>query len=907
MDCNDLRDNNNCKTIATTEFNNLLITETLKVPKKRINQKEIGRGGKMNKLLSGKNIASGSISNVLNPLNRKRTARGKARQFLPSNSSHFHYGGGALSSVSATNMLSVSQTSIGHHNINMVGATGGHTEHNLHDLNSSQGSEDDLALEKKIVLCSAKDKFILMQDICVMCGSLGRDKEACLIACVQCGQCYHPYCANVNLSKTMLQKGWRCLDCTVCEGCGQKNDEARLILCDECDISYHIYCMNPPLDAVPNGNWKCKWCAVCQKCGRNSPGKNSTWLNGFLECGPCASQTQCFVCSQNYNDNELIIQCINCERWLHGACDSIRSEEEAQIFNEIDYYCMICRLDHNMNGGYQQQQQQHYHPFQISNKNLFNDGNQKQATTASSQFPSFVNFKNTLNFNNNVSNKHYSGNGVSNVNGISVLNSSYDTITTSNVTAATSSVGNNLSTNSANEVSFDVSDNVFWIDGVCVNEHGFNMIRSLTTEIKRKRKMRSDATVATNTTSAATSSVGGSDTLNNHNVIVNNSCEGAVNFTTNAVGTTEEIPTPPTYKDGMVWFGEDGSQPEGFSISTNDEGVNILRKKRQRNLQKLGIGGFNVRARGIRKENNDEQHHQQHTCEQQSQQLFSNGGGELIQHIPETEKKKKLIRKKAKTKLSESYPAYLQEAFFGKSLLDNKETEIDFNGTESSDDDNLLMFKSSTISETTTNATITTTGNTTTATAAATMASIMINNENLQNNQYPAATIQMQHIQQQQSSPTNVNQMSALETNNKSLNTLLHKNSNNEKQLFQEELQMKHKLLAEQMQRIAVNVNESRQGTNNILNNPSAAVPNADNGVVSSTTMVSPADVLPLGAMTNEMLSTGNNHEVSNILMEGSSCNHLPQQQQQPFGTVKAPGPPQQLLSTKSISKTDFG
>lgn len=63
----------------------------------------------------------------------------------------------------------------------------------------------------------------------------------------------------VQVNRVILQKGWRCLDCTVCEGCGQRNDEARLILCDECDVSFHIYCMDPPLDSVPHGTWKCKW------------------------------------------------------------------------------------------------------------------------------------------------------------------------------------------------------------------------------------------------------------------------------------------------------------------------------------------------------------------------------------------------------------------------------------------------------------------------------------------------------------------------------------------------------------------------------------------------------------------------------------------------------------------------
>lgn len=65
-----------------------------------------------------------------------------------------------------------------------------------------------------------------------------------------------------QVTKVVLGKGWRCLDCTVCEGCGERNDEARLVLCEDCDISYHIYCMNPPLDHVPSGVWRCKWCVL---------------------------------------------------------------------------------------------------------------------------------------------------------------------------------------------------------------------------------------------------------------------------------------------------------------------------------------------------------------------------------------------------------------------------------------------------------------------------------------------------------------------------------------------------------------------------------------------------------------------------------------------------------------------
>lgn len=54
------------------------------------------------------------------------------------------------------------------------------------------------------------------------------------------------------------------------------------------------------------------------------------------------------------------------------------------------------------------------------------------------------------------------------------------------------------------------------------------------------------------------------------------------------------------YKEGMIWTKDDGPPPEGFTIIPMENGISVLRRKRQRNLQKLGIGGFLVRMRGVR-------------------------------------------------------------------------------------------------------------------------------------------------------------------------------------------------------------------------------------------------------------------------------------------------------------------
>lgn len=71
-------------------------------------------------------------------------------------------------------------------------------------------------------------------------------------------------------------------------------------------------------------------CAVCQYCGATDPGTNSVWQQNYSMCGPCYSLTTCPVCDEPYADAELIIQCSNCDRWLHASDDAINTEDEAE-------------------------------------------------------------------------------------------------------------------------------------------------------------------------------------------------------------------------------------------------------------------------------------------------------------------------------------------------------------------------------------------------------------------------------------------------------------------------------------------------------------------------------------------------------------------------------------------------
>ncbi|EDV36256.1 uncharacterized protein Dana_GF12873 [Drosophila ananassae] len=458
---------------------------------------------------------------VMSQINKKRSTRGKGRQL-------------ALPSISS-------------------------------DRCPNRNMDTDLTSDKKMLLCSARDKYILTQDICVMCGSLGIESDSAMITCAQCGQCYHPYCAGVKPSRGILQKGWRCLDCTVCEGCGKKNDEARLLLCDECDISYHIYCVNPPLETVPTGNWKCSFCTLCQKCGRNPTEKSEFGDSNMPECPPCASQSACNVCKSAYANGEMIIQCEHCELWSHFLCDTVNAQLTIDHYDSNIYKCLKCRS---------------------ASKSLLSLMESKHGDALGSGLQAHLS-KTSLN-------ATLAGSGLD-VKGLPDRN---------NMTLAS-------------EMSEVAPEALHWIDGVCLSESGLGMIKSLSTEIKRKRKMRQT---------------------------MGNGKDGQAE-------AAEEAQSE-KYKDGMVWDGTENAIPEGFTISTNDEGVHILRKKRQRNLQKLGIGGFSVRNRGLKKDSEEA------------------AAADQLNALMIMDKKKKIIRKKQKNKLIEAYPVYLQEAFFGKPLLE---------------------------------------------------------------------------------------------------------------------------------------------------------------------------------------------------------------------------------------------
>ncbi|XP_041421719.1 histone-lysine N-methyltransferase 2C isoform X3 [Xenopus laevis] len=440
---------------------------------------------------------------------------------------------------------------------------------------SSYKEEEETSMHNTVVLFSRSDKFTLNQDMCLVCGSFGQGAEGRLLACSQCGQCYHPYCVSIKITKVILRKGWRCLECTVCEACGKATDPGRLLLCDDCDISYHTFCLDPPLQTVPKGGWKCKWCVSCTNCKAITPGLRCEWQNNYTQCAPCSSLSTCPVCCQNYIEEELILQCRQCSRWSHASCQNLNTEAEVELAADSGFDCVACK------------------PYVITKEDI-------EPTTDAQIVPK---------------------------------TRESDLLKT------------------------------FTQDGVCLTESGLSQLQSLTITVQRKKRSKPKLKLK----------------------IINQ----------NSVAVLQTPPYPQSEHsrdeemddsrevDLMDCDVKSDSSPEREPIDDDSKGTEALDglKKRKRKPYRPGIGGFMVRQRSRTGQGKSRRSLSRKDSSGSVSELLPGKDESWNEHLPETpvddcipgcdgtEKIKKRYRKK-KNKLEETFPAYLQEAFFGRNLLD---------------------------------------------------------------------------------------------------------------------------------------------------------------------------------------------------------------------------------------------
>ncbi|XP_041698131.1 histone-lysine N-methyltransferase 2C isoform X4 [Coregonus clupeaformis] len=445
--------------------------------------------------------------------------------------------------------------------------------------------EEENAMHNTVVIFSSNDSFTLKQDMCVVCGSFGLGAEGRLLACAQCGQCYHPFCVGIKITKVVLNKGWRCLECTVCEACGQATDPGRLLLCDDCDISYHTYCLDPPLQNVPKDSWKCKWCVSCTQCGATSPGRRCEWQNNYTQCAPCASLATCPFCLQDYSEGEIVVQCRQCDRWIHGSCQGLHSEEDVEKAADSSFDCTMCRVHK-------------------TSKALVSKASEPAVMTQ------FVTKAKEM-----------------------------DLVRT------------------------------YTQDGVCLTESGLCQLQSLSAPASRRRKPKPKLKLKIINQNSVAVLQAPLDLLSEHS-------------------RDEDMEDHRETDLSLDCEGKSDSSPEREPAEDKSKGADDS-KKRKRKPYRPGIGGFMVRQRsrpgqGLGKGLSLGKAKRSLSRKDSSGSVSEpptgkeEGWGEVLPDTPldETppglevpEKIKKRYRKK-KTKLEEAFPTYLQEAFFGKDLLD---------------------------------------------------------------------------------------------------------------------------------------------------------------------------------------------------------------------------------------------
>lgn len=55
-------------------------------------------------------------------------------------------------------------------------------------------------------------------------------------------------------------------------------------------------------------------CVSCMECGTTTPGIGCQWQDNYTKCGPCASSEICPICTMEYNESDICVECLTCYR-----------------------------------------------------------------------------------------------------------------------------------------------------------------------------------------------------------------------------------------------------------------------------------------------------------------------------------------------------------------------------------------------------------------------------------------------------------------------------------------------------------------------------------------------------------------------------------------------------------------
>lgn len=233
------------------------------------------------------------------------------------------------------------------------------------DSNSSSESGDELTSQMGPGPVDSQESEVDRPDaVCRVCSGdrlknkLGNPEA--LVHCASCEKSGHLSCLDltVDMMPHIRKYSWHCTDCKLCAQCNDTADEDKMLFCDMCDRGYHIYCVG--LRKVPEGRWHCQECAVCASCAARDPGGTEEhqatqslaspdntpskvdapqWQHEFKKgdkgtrlyvrtlCVPCSKLWRkgrycrlCWKCFTNQPEEEGLINCSICDRWMHADC-----------------------------------------------------------------------------------------------------------------------------------------------------------------------------------------------------------------------------------------------------------------------------------------------------------------------------------------------------------------------------------------------------------------------------------------------------------------------------------------------------------------------------------------------------------------------------------------------------------
>lgn len=181
--------------------------------------------------------------------------------------------------------------------------------------------------------------------------------------CSGCEKVYHTQCLDTPYTKTSFRNIWRCPDCPRCDNC--LGTQGKFFRCTECNCVYHERCMDLNVTPAPCKQWKCEMCAVCYHCKITALEGGVKWNENVTKCNSCDSKWKkgeyCPVCEKFWfskkgrqsrteqrlrRDDDDMIQCDKCEKWVHFSCDTnMKQAGWSSLKNNesIKYFCPSCR------------------------------------------------------------------------------------------------------------------------------------------------------------------------------------------------------------------------------------------------------------------------------------------------------------------------------------------------------------------------------------------------------------------------------------------------------------------------------------------------------------------------------------------------------------------------------------